>query len=44
MIGAGVAILVIAADDVTGIGVANDAALPSIMGVFSKGAEMLVGG
>ena len=44
MLGAGIAILVIAADDITGAGIANDSALPSLISGFTKGAEMLLGG
>ena len=36
--------LVIAADDITGAGIANDSALPSLISGFTKGAEMLLGG
>lgn len=44
MLGAGIAIIVVIADDMTGAGVANDTSLPSLISGFAKEAEMLVGG
>ena len=40
IVGAGIGILFIAADDVTGIGTIDDVAIPVLFDVFSKGVQM----
>jgi len=41
--GAGAGIIFIMADDVTGVGVIDDATLPALFGALAKGAQMVVG-
>ena len=41
MIGSGVAIIIIAVDDLTGIGIADDFALPPLLAIFSEGVGII---
>ena len=41
MIGSGVAIIIIAADDLTGIGIADDFALPPLLAIFLEGVGII---
>lgn len=41
IVGTGMGIIFIMADDVTGVGMLDNAALPALFGSFAKGVEMV---
>lgn len=40
-VGAGIAIIIIMADDATGVGIADDIALPVLFDIFYEGTQMI---